>query len=360
MEEETPTLRSVAIGGPSSLPPLSRSFAMPGKLPSRPLHMQGAPKQPIAASVQWTVDSMLPTISADYMLERTNVYINNISAQQVADRIVESLSRQSLSYKEFDESKHSLLGERHCGLRFYLNLFADSQDPSTIILEVQRLTGCAFAFKQVCREVCRSAKGETTPAPSMLPRKFPMPCGLPPLSSADRAARFEGEVARGLEMMSSPMVDSQLLGMELLEGVSKSPFAASSVLKENCLCKLKEFIVSSSPDAEVTSALETKRTLLQKRQALSAIANALAHSESSPESLHSEAFVEEVFQCLKHTEDPHCASQAARCLHSLAASSADTKSFITGTLELFQVLETLHTSHHSLLEQECNKLQKVC
>lgn len=48
---------------------------------------------------------MLPAISADYMLERTNVYINNSSAQQVADRIAESLGRQSLSYKESDERK---------------------------------------------------------------------------------------------------------------------------------------------------------------------------------------------------------------------------------------------------------------
>ena len=106
-EEENPTLRSVAIGGPSTpLPPLFISFALPGKLPSRPLHAQAAPpKQPITALVQWTVDSMLPAISADYMLERTNVYINDCSGQQVADRVVESLSRQSLSYKESEESK---------------------------------------------------------------------------------------------------------------------------------------------------------------------------------------------------------------------------------------------------------------
>eukprot|EP00526_Cylindrotheca_closterium_P018385 CAMPEP_0113642304 /NCGR_PEP_ID=MMETSP0017_2-20120614/22222_1 /TAXON_ID=2856 /ORGANISM="Cylindrotheca closterium" /LENGTH=365 /DNA_ID=CAMNT_0000553717 /DNA_START=18 /DNA_END=1115 /DNA_ORIENTATION=- /assembly_acc=CAM_ASM_000147 len=365
MEEERPKLRSVAIGAPTtSLPPLSRSFAMPSKLPSRPLHVQAAPKQPITASVQWTVDSMLPAISADYMLERTNVYINNSSAQQVADRITECLSCQSLSYKESDEEnkKNSLLGERHCGLRFYLNLFADAQDPSTIILEVQRLTGCAFAFKQVCREVCRSAKGLSAAAPPTMKRKFPMPCGLPRASLAEKAMRFEGEVARALEMISSPMLDSQLLGMELLEGVSKSPIAAPLILKEDCICKLKDLIASREGDDEVISVPETKRLSLKKRQALTIIANALAHSESVSEELglHSEAFVEDVFQCLKQSEDPHCASQAARCLHSLAASSPATKAFVFGTLQLPQVLDNLETRHHSLLQQECTKLQSVC
>jgi hypothetical protein len=155
------------------------------------------------------------------------------------------------------------------------------------------------------------------------------------------------------------MVDSQLLGMELLEGVSKSPLAAPFILKEDCLCKLKELIFSTTED-EVLSELVAKRASLKKRQALAIIANALAHSESTAESLHSETFVEGVFQCLKQVDDPHCASQAARCLHSLAASSEATKAFVMGPLDLSQVLDNLQTSHHSLLEQACAKLQSVC
>ena len=117
MEEETPTLRSIAIGGPrTTLPPLSRSFPLPGKLPSRPLHVQSSPK-PAIAGTPWTVDAILPAISADYMLERTNVYINNSSSQQVADRIVASLSSQSISYKKNEETKVRLVFTitTHCG-----------------------------------------------------------------------------------------------------------------------------------------------------------------------------------------------------------------------------------------------------
>lgn len=106
MEEETPKLRSVSVGGPATLPPLSRSFAFPGKLPSRPLHVQQEAPKP-TLPLEWTVDAILPAISADYMLERTNVYIPNSSSQVVADRIVESLRNQSLSYKESEERKVS-------------------------------------------------------------------------------------------------------------------------------------------------------------------------------------------------------------------------------------------------------------
>lgn len=103
MEEETPQLRSasVSVGGPRTLPPLSRAFGLPAKLASRPLHAQVVPTaKPLT---QWSVDSILPTISADYMLERSNVYIHNSSSQQVADRIVACLASQSLSYQQQQE-----------------------------------------------------------------------------------------------------------------------------------------------------------------------------------------------------------------------------------------------------------------
>ena len=107
MEEETPQLRSasVGVGGPRTLPPLSRAFGLPAKLPSRPLHAQVQTAKPLT---QWSVDSILPTISADYMLERSNVYIHNSSPQQVADRVVACLASQSLSYQQQQEEEQKV------------------------------------------------------------------------------------------------------------------------------------------------------------------------------------------------------------------------------------------------------------
>jgi hypothetical protein len=165
---------------------------------------------------------------------------------------------------------------------------------------------------------------------------------------------MEAEVARGLAMISSPMLDSQLLGMELLESLSKSPLAAPSLLKEDCMGKMKTMVAQQ----EELSGLEAKRSLQRKRHALAIIANCLEHASSNLQS--DELFVEQVFSSLKQPEDPHCAAQAARCLHSLAASSPATKSFIQGSLELSDTLNSMQTSHHSLLEQECSKLQSLC
>jgi len=316
--------------------------------------MREESRQPAtSSSVQWTVDAILPAISADYMLERTNVYIPNSSSQVVADRIVESLRNQSLSYKESEERKNSLLGESHNGLRFYLNLFSDSDDSSTLILEVQRLRGCSFAFRQICRDICRAAKGVATP-PSTTVNKFPMPAGLPPRK--DPEAVMEAEMARALSMISSPMVDSQLLGMDLLESLSKSTLTASLVLEQDCLAQMKNFIIAPLEEEVMISGLDAQRACQRKRQALAIVSNALYNSNEC-ESLSSDtSFLEQVLECLT-AKDPHCAAQAARCLHSLAASSPATKTFVMG---LSDTLKSLQTSHHSLLDQECSKLLGLC
>jgi len=351
MKEETPSLRSIAIGAPTGVLPLHR-IAPVGKLPSRPLHRP----QAASASLSWTVDSILPAISADYMLERTNVYISSSSSQAVADRIVESLSRQSIAYQESDERKNSLLGESHNGVRFYLNLFAAPDDSSIVIVEVQRLTGCAFEFRGICRDVCRSAKGLGGGPPSMGKRKFPMPCGLPRVSSAEKETRLRSEVDRALDMIQGDMVDSHLLGIDLLEGASTSPLASPLVLKEECLLKLRGLILLEEDDHP--SQVEAKRACQMKRKALAVIANGLSNSAPDflAESLHAPIFVEELF-LLTTGKDPHCAAQAARCLQSLAASCQTTKSFLLASLGVSSVLSSIEVKHHLSLEKECGKLQ---
>lgn len=232
-----------------------------------------------------------------------------------------------------------------------MNLFRDSQDASTIILEVQRLTGCCFAFRQICREVCRAGKGGgmVVPQPAM-PRSFAIPVCLPRITPEQQSARVESEVARAQSMISSPMLDSQLLGMELLESLSKSPLAAPMVLQDGCLALLKESIMEPSA---ALSSLEQKCACQKKRHALAILANVQCASSK----LHSELFLEVLLESVK-SQDAHCAAQAARCLHSLVASSPATRAFVMQQLP--ETFQNLTTSHHLLLEQECSKLMSLC
>lgn len=108
--EEIPSLRSVKFGSLAQpLPQLSRSFARPAKLGHIERPSVGV-KQPLTTSVArcaWTVDELLPSIPAEYMLERSNVYVNNSSAEQVADRITNTLCSNSITATACDGEKVS-------------------------------------------------------------------------------------------------------------------------------------------------------------------------------------------------------------------------------------------------------------
>jgi hypothetical protein len=104
--EDTPQYRSVMLA-PSMAPPMPRSFSI---APPKPLRRSSVePKisksQQSAAPVQvWRVNELvsLPEI---YPLERTNVYVDNSSAQEVADCICECLRIESISATFDEENK---------------------------------------------------------------------------------------------------------------------------------------------------------------------------------------------------------------------------------------------------------------
>ena len=106
--EETPELRSVKIGTLSSIPPLSRSFVRPTKQISLQLsHQSILEKQSPNQSFEWTVEEQLPSLPADYVLERTSVYVESSTSQEVANRISRSLRLESLAAKASAEENVS-------------------------------------------------------------------------------------------------------------------------------------------------------------------------------------------------------------------------------------------------------------
>jgi len=262
-----------------------------------------------------------------------------------------------------------LLGESHDGLRIHLNLFAAPDDPSTVIVEVQRLAGCSFEFRGVCRDVCRSAKGlKGGGGPGSGKREFPLPSGLPVFSKAEKESRLRSDLDRALDMIQSDLLSSQLMGIELLESLSVSPLAPPLVLKDECLLNiLRDLILpDGGEDGEdrfsLSSQQANNRACRMKRKALAVIANGLSNSPPDDDgvvrSLHAPNFVEGLLR-LTTGEDPHCAAQAARCLRSLAVSSRATKSYLSGVLGVPSILSSIEVKHHLLLEKECGKLRTI-
>ena len=116
VEEETPQLRSVKIGSLTALPPLSRSFGR-NKLKQQQQQHQSTPvvgkqqtsKQQNVPTTQWIVDDKLPFLPANYMLERSHVYVENSTSQQVANRITSCLREESIASNILQDEKVRLV-----------------------------------------------------------------------------------------------------------------------------------------------------------------------------------------------------------------------------------------------------------
>jgi hypothetical protein len=94
---------------PSMAPPMPRYFSI---APPKPLSRSSASSaEPISKSPRsvapvqvWTVNDLV-SLPAVYPLERTNVYVDNSAAQEVADRICECLRIESISATFDEENK---------------------------------------------------------------------------------------------------------------------------------------------------------------------------------------------------------------------------------------------------------------
>lgn len=121
--EDTPEYRSAIVVKSMSAPSLPRSFALPRKLEA---HTK-AKSSTISAS--WTVTD-LPALPAGYILERSNVYVENES-QEVSRRISNFLRLESIAATFDDEEKVRLHKARAVltNKNFVSNTFSFAESP---------------------------------------------------------------------------------------------------------------------------------------------------------------------------------------------------------------------------------------
>eukprot|EP00934_Nitzschia_sp_Nitz4_P007585 Nitzschia sp. Nitz4//scaffold3_size479765//214112//215309//NITZ4_000090-RA/size479765-augustus-gene-1.566-mRNA-1//1//CDS//3329550728//7575//frame0 len=357
--EDAPQYRSVMMAGPLSAPPMPRSFAQmrPMKASVAPLATKAS--NPTVPAAVWSV-AELPSLPAAYFLERTNVYVDG-NAQDVANKICETLRQQSIAAHADADDKNLLLAETNDAVKLAIRLFADQ---GKIVVEVQRKCGCSYQFREAARSLLRSAKGGNVPTRK---RSFPIPTSLPKLSTEAKQQRVECGLEVAKQQLESTMVDSQLFGMESLEQLTKCEgrcSAAQRILKEPFVHK-----VLHSAQADVADASGMDHSRLMKRRALSVLANALcALSEenqlesvlSSTPDLKSSALVASLVNALKEAAAmPHEATQAARCIHNLMIAQE-----VEGMLMEMDALEVVCKAcgtgacQSAFLESECQALRQ--
>lgn len=392
---EGPEYRSVMIAGPSS-PALPRPFALaPPPLPSKftspsaktfakSTTLQQQPHQPH----HWKIVE-LPLLPAGYLLERTNVCVQDTSAPQVvADRICECLRELSIAAKtssglgDSDEtneeslSKNVLYAETEDSTKFAVRLFRDIHE--TVVVEVQRTMGCSFRFREASRAVLRSAKG-LPPLPAR--KRFTMPSSLParPVAVRQECVRDDFDIA--YHMLQSERSDARALALESLEQMTDDSssscaaveVAAKSVLSCQCVKQLLGFLMATEEDTTWHS--ETAPPSVLRRKVLGILANACAALGQADlaeilsvhdNELKNRSFLSVLLASLRDaSSEPHDAYQAVRCLQSLVVSKeVEDAMFEMRAMELVESACDAGTSQHKALENESQKLmgqlRKIC
>lgn len=239
-------------------------------------------------------------------------------------------------------------------------------DQGKIVVEVQRKCGCSYQFREVARTVLRSAKGEMSPLPK---RVFAIPSSIPQETPAQQQQRAETGVEVALQQLSSERLDSQLIGMESLEQITRSCSrccVSKKVLDGECLAKVLS--VAQDDAGNARTEMEEQHVSVMKRRAITVVANALSALAESGElhnvladcsALKSESFICCLVDTLREAStSPHDATQAARCIQHLLTAK-DVESFLIEMSVISIVSEacTLGACQSSLLEQESKKLK---
>eukprot|EP00563_Minutocellus_polymorphus_P017106 CAMPEP_0181052922 /NCGR_PEP_ID=MMETSP1070-20121207/17841_1 /TAXON_ID=265543 /ORGANISM="Minutocellus polymorphus, Strain NH13" /LENGTH=449 /DNA_ID=CAMNT_0023132033 /DNA_START=286 /DNA_END=1635 /DNA_ORIENTATION=- len=369
LEEEGPTMRSVAILSPAAdHGPIglhtNRIAGLYGTkpstgLPGRPttdfgqLKKSSAPssKQPFDVAPtgnKWSVQQLEP-LPTGFPLERTSRRVNAIGSI-VAERIAACLFERSIEAKYNDVE-----GKAKCRtsdyVSFRIRLFAPSGDidSTTTIVEVQRRKGSAFNFSKDCRAILDAAEGRASSPQTKMPPLKPisaMSC-LQGIKIDNDDDNDRADLKATEELLSMDQSDSNLLGLENLEELTRQ-----SSTSQNAVRLATKNVVSGEDDstsirAAITSLLqhsslrgdqshlrtskdeiETDYDERMHNLSLSVVHNALSFmaeegSLTELTRMHSGWFRDTLIPVLIRDVDgardrPHDACLAAKCLHCLA------------------------------------------
>jgi len=319
---------------------------------------------------RWRVQE-LSALSADYVLTRTNVYVNDASPQEIADRICLALKTLSIAINDssnsFDE-ENDLHLETHQGVKLVTRMFNDND---MVVVEVQRHAGCAFEFRDVAKSILRSAKGlqlKRLPAS----RRYTIPHTLPKRSLEMHHKCIRDDFQIAYTMLHSNKSDAQVLALESMEKMTKScegrDIAAKSVLGDySCLKQLLSLLGTYNNNELASSEMKSIHSSVLRRKIFGVIANsceAISECEladilsSRDNDLKTRSFLTMLLVSLQEAPvRPHDAFEAVRCLRHLLISKEVESAMID--MSAMDVITTAHSAglvSHQGLEQESTKL----
>jgi len=217
----------------------------------------------IAVPSSWAVKTDdLELVPIDFPLERTHREIDGVDASEVSSRISMALRVLSID-AEYNEKKARAKCKTNDLVKFRIRLYAGSETGMPVVVEVQKRSGSTSSFMRSCREILKAAEGKavsSSPRPKMGPPSFKKPMAAMDCLKDVKIQVSQDEVMSvlnsSLAMFRSKALDSNVLGLEnlcsLTDPVKTSPVTALAVSKRIIL------------DEEKNDAREDVFALLQR------------------------------------------------------------------------------------------------
>lgn len=273
------------MGGGGNGMAFAPSIQMPGPtLNTAP--MKAAAAMPTPAKSLWGLNSV-PTLPEFHPLERSAVFVANISAQELASRICNVLRDRSIeaSYDEAQAKAKCITPE---GVEFRIKLYRGRGNYSNgIIVEVQRRFGNGMNFHNDQKAILDAAQGKRpAPPPQAVSNSLPEVSDdedddyVPPPSGASSLLVVS-------KMLEIPGFDGQYLGLQTLSTLANpdkmTPQTARKVAQELLKAdsevgiKVLSYIITRKTDDEGYKELRT--------MCLDILKNCMKATGSTPEFL---------------------------------------------------------------------------
>eukprot|EP00586_Coscinodiscus_wailesii_P003877 CAMPEP_0172480948 /NCGR_PEP_ID=MMETSP1066-20121228/6479_1 /TAXON_ID=671091 /ORGANISM="Coscinodiscus wailesii, Strain CCMP2513" /LENGTH=339 /DNA_ID=CAMNT_0013242787 /DNA_START=231 /DNA_END=1250 /DNA_ORIENTATION=+ len=315
----------------------------------------------------WTIaDDELPNLPWDCPLLKTHALIRDVPPSVIVRRISEVMRHLSIA-AFFDNKKATVNAETMNNITFKVQLYNDiDQDEGMtgVIVEVQRMSGCAYSFSGIYRSIIRACNGVAMEERHKVLPKLILPTQI------DSTLRMQRcDVSNALEavraLVGKDDIETNLLGMESLVILTDM----SKTAKDEVICVAKAIFDDVTIRDRVLMPImshdvETKHgsQCILHRYALNVLLNALIVFLSMGRlgdvvRKHGYMGADLVSVLLKHVQrcetKPHDACLSIKCLVALM-NVAELKDVAMrcGIQQIMQESHSVGECHHSFLRRE--------
>lgn len=271
------------------------------------------------------------------------------------------------------------------GVKFRINLFKSKEDAAATIIEVEKLSGSSFSFKDIRRCIICAAKG--LPALPKIPNSQSLSniimgeSDFPSPSSEEQQTEIIRELKQCEIMLDSKNIDSVRLGIDILQTITNdactfhtaASFASKAILggrSEFRVLSKKIFSFLASDDVRCQSSNDSfpnlefeSRTRIFSLPVLRVLSNALTTLERREElkgvldarPFLCDQFIVLLLDVLKEANNqPHDAYLSAKCIAVLVRESNEARSKARELDVLNTLMMTSRTGkrRHQLLAEE--------